>query len=342
MKDLFIAWVPYQRRTESMQSFFGWSLTYFGFQSDQRLLRPLEYIVKFLRTIVLLAQTRPRVLWVQIAPTPLLYAAHLYRALARPRPVVIADCHSSVFRFPWIKTPGLRALLNRTDMVLVHNAITASQAAGIGVDPSRILILEDRPASIEGTGDVTTSSAPRPWILHPNSFAEDEPVAEVFAAAKSLPDVTFLVTGRIERARGRHDLSTIPANVRLTQFLPTAEYEQLLRSADAVLGLTLFDGVQLSVANEAVGAGTPMVLSDTKVLRELFDEGAVYVDSRDPVAIARGVKEALSNHQTLRAGVQRLKERRDAKWQAQGATVSRRIREACEQTPAHRPSPSDS
>jgi len=81
-----------------------------------------------------------------------------------------------------------------------------------------------------------------------------------------------------------------------------------------VMGLTKLEGVQLSVANEAVGICKPMVLSDTKTLREIFSKGAIYVDSLKPISIAQGCREAVLRKAEMIQEVTNLRMSREKDW----------------------------
>jgi glycosyltransferase involved in cell wall biosynthesis len=83
------------------------------------------------------------------------------------------------------------------------------------------------------------------------------------------------------------------------------------------LGLTKLEGIQLSVANEAMGAGKPMVLSNTELLQRLFYKGAVYVDCLNPQSISKGCQEALLKKNELAKEVSELRAERDQGWQEQ-------------------------
>jgi trehalose-6-phosphate synthase len=81
----------------------------------------------------------------------------------------------------------------------------------------------------------------------------------------------------------------------LPGFLSVEMFDDLLREADVVMGLTREEGIQLSVCNEALGFARPLVTSDTKILRKLFGSAAVLVNTKDPISIAAGCREALEH-----------------------------------------------
>lgn len=399
MKQLFVAWTPFIRRPESMQQFFGYRLYFIRTHFGKKWFKPFEYMVKTVKTIRLLIKHKPDVLWVQVAPTILLYVAFLFKWLVRPRMAIIADCHNSMYRKPWIRFPGAVALLNRCDRVLVHNSLVLKNALRSGVKEERLSVLETKPANLESAApdpppaaeEMDTSAAgreteealragraagdgkagegganegsheganeganagssdedaadegatdkgaadedgvmrrikegSRPWVLLPCSFDTDEPIDVVAAAARLIPHIRIIITGNPVKYTGPQDLKRLPANVMLTGFLPKKDYNELLRSCDFVMGVTTRDDVQLSVANEAVGAGKPMVISGSALQRELFYSGAVYVDPLDPRSIADGCLTALEKLDELKAGVERLRKERNERWLRQANALCR-------------------
>lgn len=327
MKQLFISWLPFTRRSASMQPYFDYELEFISFAFKNRFSRPLEYLLKGWKTLMLFLRQHPEVIWVQLPPTPILYLAYLYKVLFNRQVILIADCHNATFRPPWIKLPGAITLLNRCHVVIVHNDWVEKQVLELGVSQERIYVLETRPALIDCDTVSCQSNFPHPWILSPCSFNRDEPIEIIFTAACLVPEITFVLTGNANRAKGIHDLSQKPANVHLAGFLPKTEFDNLLCTTDAVLGLTTLDGIQLSVANEAVGAGKPMVISNTDLLKSLFYQGAIYVDSLEPKSIAQGCKQALSNKNELTKEVIQLQEARNQRWLNQADKLDKFITE---------------
>lgn len=323
MKQLFIAWVPFQRRSISMKSYFKYELRFLSFAFKSRLLRPLEYVLKGLQTLLLFLSQRPQIIWIQLPPTLLLHLVHLYKVFLNPQVIIIADCHNATFRSPWISIPGTITFLNRCDLVLIHNDALKEQVLANGIDYKHLYVLEDPPASVKNKTAKTQELFPHPWILLPCSFNRDEPIQAVIDAAHLAPEITFVLTGNTARAQGIHDLSNIPNNIKLTGFLPTVEFDTLICNADVILGLTKLDGIQLSVANEALGVGKPMVLSNTLLLKKMFYKGSVFVDSSNPKSIAKGCREALLRVDKLTQEVINLRRERKKIWLAQAFSIDK-------------------
>jgi hypothetical protein len=94
-----------------------------------------------------------------------------------------------------------------------------------------------------------------------------------------------------------------------------AQFDALLTHCDVVLALTKFDGIQLSVCNEALGFGKPMVMSDTPLLRQLFGSAAVAVDSGQPAAIVQGIQQACQQGPRWSEAARVLAAKRRQQWQ---------------------------
>lgn len=316
-RQLFVAWVPFQRRSLSMQPYFDYDLEFIRLSFKYRWLRPFEYILKAQKTLSFLLARRPSLFWIQLPPNFLLHLSYLYQKILSPKTKIIADCHNATFRSPWIRIPGTVSLLNHCDLVIVHNQFVLDQAISLGIHPDKIQVLEDPPAQIAFSNQSSTRRWPHPLVVFPCSFNTDEPIQEVLEASLLAPNITFALTGNPNRARGIHILSGLPTNVKLTGFLSESDFNHLLHEADVILGLTKLDGIQLSVANEAIGIGKPLVLSNTKTLSSLFNQGAIFVESSQPQSIAQGCINALRKADLLSHEAQSLRVEREKHWQKQ-------------------------
>lgn len=281
-----------------------------------------DYLRNARATLRLLWRAAPATVWVQLPQLPLLWCALAYRAwqgLRGRRVVVVADCHNAQLRPPWSRVPSTRWSLGRADLLLVHNPEALREALRLGWPARALRVLEDVPARpTPAPTSVSEPAPPRPWVLVPGSFAADEPVAQVLAAAELAPALTFVLTGPPARLT-RHGITPerVPANVRLAGHLPRERYEALLAQADLVLGLTRLQGVQLSVCSEALGFGRPLVTADTSLLREMFGEAAELADPASPAAIAAACRRALERSGPLAEAARALAGRRTDAWRTQ-------------------------
>jgi glycosyltransferase involved in cell wall biosynthesis len=316
---LYIAWTRYQRRPISMQQDFGYELVFMPPVARGRLAKgALSYPVQTIRTLSLVLQRRPDVLWIQAPPNVLIHVAWLARLLRGGRLRLIADLHNAALSRFWFGVPLTRRLLNSFDVILVHNEVIRSNALGKGLAGDRVTVLEDRTPTIRAAA---RGVAPRPYFVMPCSFSQDEPVPAVIEAAARLPDIGFRITGDRRVAERRGYLRDLPGNVEFTGFLEAADYEALVSGCTAMLCLTTRDGIQLSAAVEAVGAGKPMVISDTPLLRSLFGAGLFTDNTPRSIADAcRAVSEDYLHYENATLMLRDDNER-EQRWQFQAETL---------------------
>ena len=110
------------------------------------------------------------------------------------------------------------------------------------------------------------------------SFADDEPYENVFRAADIIGDLYHIyVTGNYKKKS--IDPRVIPRNVTLLGYISETEYVKMIHSVDITIDLTDRENCLLCGAYESVAAEKPMIISNTKALREYFDKGAIYTDN---------------------------------------------------------------
>tara|TARA_R110001599_G_scaffold242831_3_gene442594 strand:+ start:30 stop:989 length:960 start_codon:yes stop_codon:yes gene_type:complete len=284
-------------------------------RSQGRFAKVLTYIKHSWKMMYTLRARRPKVVWVQLPQVPVLWVALIYRRLFSNDAIIIADCHNAMFRPPWSKVPLGVSMLSKCDIIIAHNVDVMRTAVELGVDKTRVMVVEDPPASfLNGAEHSIDLECKRPWFVFPASFAADEPIAELLMAASATPDVSVLITGNTRNCRDQNLIREAPANVRFLGFLERVRFESLLQNCDAVIAFTRLEGVQLSVCGEAVGAERPMLVSDTMTLRRQFPEGTVFVDSTDSNSIAEGIKRMTVEHLRLAAEMKDFHARLRDEW----------------------------
>lgn len=325
---IYIVWFPFQRRALSMQRNLEFELIHLPYAARARLLKVPLYIAQALWTAVIVWSRRPRVVWFQSPPSFITHILLGLRVVPGLDYRIVADCHNSALRAPWSRLPFSTSALNRCDLVLVHNQEAADEALTMGVTQDRLAVLEDPPAILDSQLSVSSASgeaqAQRPYALIPCSFSSDEPVHAIFMAAALTEEVNFVMTGPIRKAKDLGYVTNTSANVQLPGFVSVTEYDRLLAQADVVVGLTTMEGIQLSVASEAIGAGRPLVLSDTRILRDLFGSAALFTDN-SPESISAAVRTALGDSTKLAERSRGLAEKRMSQWRRTAHDVLSRL-----------------
>jgi glycosyltransferase involved in cell wall biosynthesis len=114
------------------------------------------------------------------------------------------------------------------------------------------------------------------------------------------------VTGKIKEHLTELVKAT-PENVVLTNFVPEEEYVELLRSVDVIIDLTTREDCLVCGAYEAVAAGKPLIASDTKAMRTVFNKGVLYTKNTAD-DIAEKIGQAIQQRDILGRDIIQLRE----------------------------------
>lgn len=269
---------------------------------DYKLPRWRRYPRAIAATLAELLRNRPELLFAQ-NPSLTLALLSVWYGRITGTPVVV-DAHNAGIspfddRHRWA-TALARHVMRQAYLTLVSNHALADYVDRVG---GCSFVLPDP------LPDLGRARAPRlasgPTVLFICTWADDEPYLEVLEAASRIdPDIHIYITGNAkgrERAFGR----PLPENVTLTGFVPEARFLELLLGADVIMDLTTREDCLVCGAYEAVAAGKPMVLSDTRALRQYFSRGAVYADNQ-AASIATAVEDAVTRCDSLAREVAEL------------------------------------
>jgi glycosyltransferase involved in cell wall biosynthesis len=291
-RALFIVWGPESHgpRSKVFAAKLGIDV-HFMFSTMRRgaLVAPYKYPVQAVKTLRLLMSRRPRVVFVQSPPSFAVMLVALYCAITGAGYVV--DAHSDAMqRSIWMRPRWLhRTLIRRARATIVTNEHFATTIGSLG---GRALIIRDIPTTFPSGG--TFNVADGFVVAVVNTFAADEPLPAILEAAAELPEATFYVTGRIEKAPAELTAAA-PPNVQFTGFLDDSDYYDLLRGADAVMCLTTRDHTMQRGACEALSLARPIITSDWPLLRDYFRKGTVHVGDDAP-SILGGVGRMMVEH----------------------------------------------
>ncbi len=247
-----------------------------------------RHVVDLARTILLLGRRRPRVVLVQAPPADALVAVLAYAAIARRR--VIVDAHTGAFLAGRVSTVLLRLAARRAAVTLVATPALAGRVRGWGGRP--VVLHEPAPAW------TVTPARPlvgRARVVAIGQLAADEPVAELVAAARSLPTVDLMLLGDTRRLPAA--LRAALDGVACPGFLRGEAYAAEIAAADVIVALTDREEGVMRGACEAVWAGRPLVTSRTATAAVDFPQ-AVLV-ATNVTSIADGLAQAIERHGEL-------------------------------------------
>jgi glycosyltransferase involved in cell wall biosynthesis len=292
LKKVFLAWKPFCTRSHNQAKHFDAKEIYiFPFKSGNSLARLLgRYWVSFWITLRVLHAEKADVVFVLNQPPPLLFAVFLYSRVFKGD--YILDSHSAAFndrKWAWFR-PMYRFIASRALLNINTNARHKALVESWG---GRSYVISDVP--IDHAMTYAPVETPGLSVMVVASFMFDEPLEEVWEAARQVPEVVFYVTGDHNKA-DRRLIENIPQNVVLTGFMPIGEYFGLMVSVKAVMVLTTRDDTMQMGAYEALSLAQPIITSDWEVLRNSFGDGAVYVKNT-PESIAEGVRQLMMKHE---------------------------------------------
>jgi glycosyltransferase involved in cell wall biosynthesis len=308
---LWISWNSHRRTTGLCAA---WDLPLHIIRSSRKGLG--RWIEQTVDTLRLLRHEKPEILFVQNPSLALTVLATVARRLFGY--YLVVDAHNEGVR-PFDR-PGAfvgwltRRLLKSADVTIVTNAALAKDVSSAGGRP-RVLPDSLPVPPLLATRDVIEDP---PHVVAIATFRADEPIAAIVAAAATMPEIRFSFSGDARRFN-RSEIP-LPANVRLTGYLPDRAYWQLLAQAAVICDLTLKPDCLVCGAYEGLAMAKPLVLSDNPPTREIFGAAAVLTGS-GPDEIASALRTALEQRERLEANARDVREAFRARWQVQAAAT---------------------
>lgn len=297
-QGVFISWVKYHGRSHDLANALGLDAWYIV---GGRGPAPIRYVSQSLQTLVRLAFQRPPVVTVMLPPLPLILTVRVFGLLSRV--TVIADLHSGVFLNPkwrWAQALTLR-LVGKRSLAIVTNLALKAECSEYGI---RAVVLHDLLAPVSEANENTCDDNSDDFVLVPLSYANDEPIDEILAAAALDPEINWVLTG----AAPNSVRTRATPNVAFAGYVSDKDFQELMKSTALVVALTNRPHTMQRAGYEAMMYEKPLVTSDFPELRDFFQDAAQYPDLNSH-AIARDVANVLSRQRTATAKMheQRLK-----------------------------------
>jgi glycosyltransferase involved in cell wall biosynthesis len=202
---------------------------------------------------------------------------------------------SAVIRLLWrlyhLSWAPQRWLLNRSDGVVTVSETTAALIHRHRLTERTVSVVPNAADAMPGA----TAGAPRTApaakrLIYMGSFMPYKNVDTLVRATAELPGYELHLLSRIgddERAR----LSALSPQATLVFHNGVTDdaYVRLLSEATALVTASLDEGFGIPLV-EAMSLGTPVVVSDIEIFREIGGDAAGYADAGDPAAFARLVR----------------------------------------------------
>ena len=319
MAVTYISWAPHCSRSDyTARELRGAShMVYWGRMGSRPATIWLKYLGQAVRTWRILLREKPDAVFVMSPPVVAGLVVYPYCAIRRI-PFVV-DAHTGAFLDPrWrVLQPLQRWLCRKAATTIVTNTHLSRMLSEFGADWT---ILPDVPVKYPASPSSFDDGGFLVAVIC--SFDYDEPVELIVDAARALPDVSFLMTGNPRKVA--HLTPGFPPNLRLTGFLENAQYGQLLRDADVVMALTTGQHKMLRAAYEAIYQGTPIIISESPMLREEFGAGAILVHN-SVEQIVEAVTRMKQHPERYQEEALQLREMKQRRWEKNKALLMSKI-----------------
>lgn len=128
-------------------------------------------------------------------------------------------------------------------------------------------------------------------LVYMGSFIGYKNVQTLIAGMSYLPDYELVLASKISDSRRAELTKLIPQGARVSFLggVSDEEYSELLSSCFALVSASLDEGFGIP-ALESISQGTPAVLSDLEIFREVAGDGALYFAPQDPADFASKIR----------------------------------------------------
>lgn len=300
-----------QRRSIELASAFQAKLIMIEKENCSRMARYLHCV---LITTKLLIQDRPECVFAQNPSLVLALQLCLLKKIFGYK--LIVDRHSN-FRFgkqsglaTWIFHKISDYTIKKADFTIVtnqylKNMIDAKGGCGIVLQDKLPELSKGKYEKLKGDTN----------IVYVSSFSYDEPIDEVINAFEELDGSCHLyITGNYKKSKKYYDINKCESNnIHFTGYLSEESYQSLLLSTDIIMVLTVNEHTLTCGAYEGLSLGKPMILSNTKAIKEYFTDGVLYCEPKSK-SIRTNLEICIKKKNDFKRDILYLRDRTEANW----------------------------
>lgn len=302
---LFIEWAEYASRADSLANAVGAKPIFIGKVNKHKNLFVSfsTYPAKIIENFKILKQEKPNIVYITNTNWIITLVNLIFSKIFRYK--LILDSHSCAFDHEFIKYPLFLSKLfaKCADLSIVTNK---SHKEFLEKNNANVMIVSDIPFEDKLFSAEKIQLSEKFNICYICTYANDEPFLEVIEAAKSNEKVMVYLTGQYNRVK--LNPQDYP-HVVFTGFLSNEDYKKYLNNSDAVMTLTTREDTMQRAGSEAISVEKPLITSNTKMLRNYFTKGTVFVNNNKE-SIAEGFNKIINEHEELKVGIIELKENR--------------------------------
>ncbi|MFQ4149005.1 glycosyltransferase family 1 protein [Arthrobacter sp. LAPM80] len=181
-----------------------------------------------------------------------------------------------------------RVLLNRANVVATISETTLGLMRKHALTKRPVRIIGNAPQGERTPRDPAV--APEKSLTYMGSFMPYKNVETLIRGMAGLPDFTLNLLSRISAERRTELEALVPAGATVVfhNGVTDAEYDELLLRTTALVTLSKAEGYGLPLV-EAMALGTPVVVADTEIFKEVGGSAAHYVPADSPSDFAAAV-----------------------------------------------------
>ncbi len=182
-----------------------------------------------------------------------------------------------------------RLLLNRADAVVTVSETTKRLMAEHRLTRRPVFVVPNA-AELDGEPVPQRSAPAKKSLVYMGTFIGYKNVETLVRAVALLPDYELHLMSRV-RPDDRARLEALAPGARLVfhNGATDEEYREVLLEATALMTASLDEGFGIPLV-EAMSVGTPVVVSDIPIFREVGGDVALYADPEDPEGFAAAVR----------------------------------------------------
>jgi len=304
-KLVFVTWLDYSSRAESVANVLDAKSVFIGNVRKKKNMF-ISFILYFSYTyqnIKILRKLKPDILIITNTTWVVTLVNFLYAKITGTK--LVLDSHSCAFDHVFIKYPLFMSIFfaKYSTLSFVTNKTHFNLLTQKGANA---LILSDIPFEDKLKDKKIIKLGEKFNICYICTFSYDEPYYELIEAARKLDDVQIYITGNYVMANINPEEYK---QVKFTGYISNEEYRSLLKSAHAIITLTRNEDTMQRAGSEAVSAGKPLIISDTKMLKNYFTKGTIFVDNTAD-GIVEGIQKLRKNYNLYASEILQFQEDR--------------------------------
>ena len=319
-KIIFISWTDFGRHTELLGEALGTDIFFIkGLIKSRRLtwrlLFPLDYLIKGLKTVKILLRIRPSVVFVQnppsLAPILIVMCSKYFKTKT------VIDSHNGAFEKLWMNVPFHIWALRNASIVTLHNQeIFKRLVSNKKLSDINFMILGSR---LPEYPTISKDNKEKKYFLVISTFSSDEPMENLLEGitiflSNNNNNFKFKVTGNYKKKRYLYEKYSKYKNIEFLGFVDDNKYNHLVVNAYGIISLSTRDDVQQMALIEAIGAEVPFISSKNLTNVSLFGDQMILIDNI-PNKIVEGINSFIQNKKVLDKNVFDIKVAQKSKWE---------------------------